>query len=353
MSLAVEILLVALCFVVSIVVTGIVRLLPGFLPDVPNRRSSHKAIVPRGGGLGIGLPVIFAALILGLAGGIPQRPLIVFALCGLVLLGVGLADDALRLGVGLRLSVQVVVASAAVYYGLGDSVHLGGGWTIHGWMARLLQVFWLVAAINFFNFMDGIDALAGLQALCICLSLYLVVLVSELPAGRAGAAVFQPLLLCSGAAVAGFLLWNLPPASIFMGDGGSYFLGFGLAWFGLLLGSTPNEANPVSPGFAGAIAIWFLFVLDPVVTLVARLRRRENPFRAHREHLYQYLFIRGYKVAWLLLGLIAVNLVLLAAALWATIRPGPPGLVAPAAVMLLLTVVYALLRWRVTGRAAA
>jgi UDP-N-acetylmuramyl pentapeptide phosphotransferase/UDP-N-acetylglucosamine-1-phosphate transferase len=140
-----------------------------------------------------------------------------------------------------------------------------------GWALSLL---WIVAAINFFNFMDGIDGLATGQAAASCLGVVAAAWSTDASA----------LSLAAGAACLGFLYHNAPPARVFMGDSGSGFLGFLLAAIPFLA-PAPRRSDAL---LAVAIGLT-LFLVDPVVTLVRRALARKNVLRAHREHLYQQL----------------------------------------------------------------
>ena len=131
-------------------------------------------------------------------------------------------------------------------------------------------VFWIVALSNAFNFMDGIDGFMGGVAL-----------VNVFFLGALAEVAFLPAL---AGATAGFLIWNISPASIFLGDSGAYFLGFGLAAVTLY---APATWPPL--GFAAGVLIFTPLLFDTAYTLVRRLRTGagKNIFSAHREHIYQ------------------------------------------------------------------
>ncbi len=144
---------------------------------------------------------------------------------------------------------------------------------------------WIVWTLNAYNFMDGIDGIAGVQAVTAGAGWTLVAVYLGQPA----------LLMLSGAvlfASLAFLLYNWPPARIFMGDAGSAFLGFVLA-------SMPCIVRPSGPVSTNrlvivAVALLWLFVFDSVFTFIRRAARREKVWIAHREHLYQRLVRSGY-----------------------------------------------------------
>jgi UDP-N-acetylmuramyl pentapeptide phosphotransferase/UDP-N-acetylglucosamine-1-phosphate transferase len=141
-------------------------------------------------------------------------------------------------------------------------------------------VLWMVALTNAYNFMDGIDGIAGIQAIVAGLGWVVIGAI----AGLADAVVLG-LLLTAG--VAGFLVYNWPPARVFMGDAGSGFLGFSFAAIPLI---APEHGPHLL--LSAALLTW-PFLFDTSFTLIRRVRRRENIFAAHRTHLYQRLTVTG------------------------------------------------------------
>jgi Fuc2NAc and GlcNAc transferase len=151
-------------------------------------------------------------------------------------------------------------------------------WTIApGWIGYVLGTLGITWTLNLFNFMDGIDGLAASQGTFIALGAVLLVAV----AGPAAESVAAPAVF--GAACAGFLLWNWPPARIFMGDVGSGYVGYVVA----VLAVAAARHSPV------ALFVWFIlggaFFVDATVTLIRRFMRRERLHEAHRTHAYQWL----------------------------------------------------------------
>ncbi len=357
MSLPMQILLAVVCFVAGVVFTGVVRVLPGFLPDVPNERSSHSGVIPRGGGLGFALPCLLAAAVLfGTSGTLFQPASLAFLVGGTAMLAIGLLDDALRLGVLPRLVGEVLVAGVVSAWGLPDRLPIVGSVVLQGPVLLALQAIAIVTAVNFFNFMDGIDALAAVQAIfcALAFSVFLSARVGQ----AAGLPPESAVALCLAGAVLGFLLWNLPPASVFMGDGGSYFLGFVLAWFALTVsGTSPETAASgtpgryASPGLVAAVCVWFAFLLDPLVTLFERVLRGQNPFRAHREHLYQMLYHQGWSAGGVVALLLLANCLTVGSALASDILGGPLYGLLPFGALAFVAGGYGALRLRV-GRDA-
>ena len=237
------------------------------LLDVPNLRSSHEVPTPRLGGVAI----IFGAWI----GTALLRPDGAWALltCATLIWAVGLADDLGNLHFGTKAAAQAVVASGLLlFYPPQLLSEAPGALKV---AAFAVGVFWIVALSNAFNFMDGIDGFIGGVALVN--ALFLAPL-----AGEAGS-----LLPVLAGATAGFLVWNMSPASIFLGDSGAYFLGFGLAAVTLYVPVPGSGWTPLA--FVASALIFTPLLFDTAYTLIRRLRTGagKNIFSAHREHIYQ------------------------------------------------------------------
>ncbi len=231
-------------------------------------------------------------------------------LFGALAMGIlGLLDDWRTLPVFTRMSATVAIAAVFAFYGFSDSLQLFS-LTIVGWPARLLQILWLVSCINFFNFMDGMDGLAGLQAWWISIGLVaLSILCRSNSSFQADSGAIMQLYLILAALIAGYIFWNLPPAQLFMGDSGSYFLGFLLSWPALLepleSALAQGDQGEECLNMGAMILLWLPMLLDTNSTLIWRLSKRKNIFAAHKEHLYQLLLQRGWRVRqilWLYFG---------------------------------------------------
>jgi UDP-N-acetylmuramyl pentapeptide phosphotransferase/UDP-N-acetylglucosamine-1-phosphate transferase len=263
--------------------------------DLPNDRSLHQQPTPRGGGLMITLTVLLGWLPFALMFGAPRvtSAHAAFLGCGFLVAGISGLDD-LRGGVSTRIRLAVHLVAALV------AVIVIGGWTSIRlpWLGEfqlgvaglIVAVIWIVGFTNAFNFMDGIDGIAGGQAL-----------VSGAGWALIGIQAHQPNVFTLGLLIAagafGFLLHNWPPARIFMGDVGSAFLGFALAALPLW---AISDSSPGGPGqtvdydpLTSGMLVW-PFVCDAAFTFVRRLRNGENVFAAHRSHLYQRLVLAGW-----------------------------------------------------------
>ena len=260
--------------------------------DVPNHRSSHIVATPRIGGIALVLGVLGGMVVLYLSGDAPGAG-VAPVLAGAVAIALlGLVDDFQQLSALVRLAVQTAVAIAVVMTS-GDAALPG----LASPMAGALTVLWLVTLTNAFNFMDGIDGIAGAQALIAGFGWLIVGLLSDAP-------IVATLGLLLAAASAGFLLHNWHPAKVFMGDAGSGFFGFLFAALPLV-SSTSNDAL----WLCAALLMW-PFLADTAVTLLRRASRGENVLSAHRSHFYQRLVLTGRShryVALLYAGLAALG----------------------------------------------
>jgi Fuc2NAc and GlcNAc transferase len=276
------------------------------LLDRPNARSSHGAVVPRSGGVAIVLAVLAVlAFVPGARGGAMATVLVAALALGIV----GLCDDRFSLSPGLRVAAQAAAAFGTVFL-LGGLERLPLPPPLDlplGPFGAPLGALWIVAVVNFFNFLDGIDGLATLQA-------------AITATGVAIACWDPPVALVAGAvagAALGFLPYNWARASVFLGDAGSYFLGFTLA---ALPFAAPPAWRPSAVLFV-ALSLW-LFLADASFTLARRGLRGARVHEAHREHLYQQLADRfGHARVSLSIGLASAALT--AAALAALGRESP------------------------------
>lgn len=218
-----------------------------------------------------GLPVLAEAglltqsLMLGLAG------------AGALVAAVGYLDD--RRGVPAKWRLLAHFASAVwvlVWLGGAPPLRAFEFSLASGLPGFVLCAFYLVWVLNLYNFMDGIDGIAGIEAATVCLGAALICWL----AAPQGTNPTVALLLFS--AVLGFLCWNFPPAKIFMGDAGSGFLG-------ITLGALSIDAAWRSPPlFWSWLILLGVFVVDATVTLMRRAYRGERVYIAHRSHAYQY-----------------------------------------------------------------
>lgn len=245
----------------------------GFI-DQPNERSSHGQATPRAGGIGIVVAFLLVQRYLSQQGIYFENVPFFIGTCFMVM--VSFIDDRWGLPVFVRLGIHIaagvcVVASGGSLLGLGDG--FGPLWVMGD---RVVTVLFVVGATNIFNFMDGIDGIAGVQAMII----------------GAGAGwifyIFHDISFASSLWVLagvsfGFVIHNFSRDKIFMGDVGSVFLGYTFSSLAVLPHSTR-----VIPSWAWVIFLW-PFLFDGTFTLFRRLMRRQKVYEAHRDHIYQQL----------------------------------------------------------------
>lgn len=266
------------------------------LIDIPNARSSHSVPTPRGGGVAIVLAFTLALFMLLLAGLMTFPVFLAIAGSGALIAIIGFMDDHGHIAARWRLLGHFAAAIGLLFWigGL-PAIELFGHAFDLGWFGHVLAALYLVWLLNLYNFMDGIDGIASVEAICVCLgacSLYWVSGVEDL--------IWAPLLLA--AAVAGFLFWNFPPAKIFMGDAGSGFLGIVLAGLSL-------QAAWVSADLLwGWLILLGVFVVDATFTLFRRLLRGDKVHEAHRSHAYQYASRRFGSHLKVTIGVSLINL---------------------------------------------
>jgi len=274
------------------------------LIDRPGARRSHSSPVARGGGLALGISLVMTAMMFA-----PAGALVLPFVCGAAIVSlIGWIDDHAPLSVGWRLGVQLLVAVGITFWlGPVESISIAGTAVQATWLWTPMAVVAIIWLINLFNFMDGSDGLASSQG---AVSFGLFALAFALAGESAGAWLAA---VAAGASL-GFLFWNRPPASIFLGDSGSLLLGWCAGAFAL--------AGTLSDSFSVWVSLIIVspFVIDATVTLCWRLARGERWYTPHADHAYQYLIRQGWSHGKLLQAWIVLNGLLVvpatAIALW-------------------------------------
>jgi len=235
--------------------------------DQPNARSSHVIPTPRNGGKAIMLAVLAA---LPWTGVFKDTSLLAVVSLGVLMSILGLIDDARNLPARIKLVVQVLLAVAAISLTTPRMTPV----------FAVIAVFWLVGMTNGYNFMDGVNGIASLEAIVCGAAMGALLQRAGDPAGAA-------LCYALAGAAAGFFPWNGFSGSIFMGDGGSLPLGF---FFAVM--TVRGAHQGIAPWIMAAPLLPFL--LDTGITLIRRIARRERVFEAHRTHFYQQLTDLGW-----------------------------------------------------------
>ena len=252
------------------------------LVDEPGMRSTHAKPTPRAGGLAILAGIAVAVWLSWSPSSAARADLIALLAGGILVFAVGLYDDLFALSSGPKLASQVVAAGLLVSQTGGiERLPLPPPADIAlGPFGVALAVLWVVAVMNFYNFMDGIDGLAPVQAFVTASTLGAFLFYDDPSAAALAAAV--------AGACAAFLAYNWSPASVFLGDAGSGVVGFALAALPLL---APVGERPQAVVVAGTSL--FLFLADASTCVLARMTRGERWNEPHRQHVYQRLVDAG------------------------------------------------------------
>ncbi|MEO0348706.1 MAG: MraY family glycosyltransferase [Cyanobacteria bacterium P01_A01_bin.15] len=303
--------------------------------DVPCDRKVHEIPMVRLGGLAIFVGTLAAVICLWLMGGFShllptdQKEILVMLFGGGGYFLLGFSDDLYTLSPKLRLLCQFAIATLVWSLGVRiDFITVPGLGLVHlAWLSLPVTLVWIAGMVNAINWMDGLDGLAsGVSAISALITVGICLYMGEpsvalLAMGLVGS-------LC------GFLVYNFNPACIFMGDGGSYFIGFMLAVIsitGLVKGATAITI----PLIVLAVPIF-----DMTLVIVSRLLRRKSPFEADNSHLHHRLLSVGLPHRLTVLFIYALSLWI---GSWAfTLAPIPNGLLAIA----IATPIFGLTSWR-------
>jgi Fuc2NAc and GlcNAc transferase len=288
----------AAVLLVSLLLTWVLRryALSRSLMDIPNGRSSHSVPTPRGGGVAIVLTFLVALVLVALAGWVSWNAAWPLLGAGALIAVVGFLDDHGHIAARWRLLAHFAAAIWALcWIGGLPTISLAGVELDLGWFGHVLAALYLVWMLNLYNFMDGIDGIASIEAVCACSGACLVYWLT----GHESL-MLAPMLLA--VAVLGFLYWNFPPARIFMGDAGSGFLG-------VVIGVLSLQAAWAAPQM---LWVWLIllgvFVVDATFTLGRRLLRGDKVYEAHRSHAYQYASRQAGRHLPVTLTVMAINL---------------------------------------------
>ncbi|MFV1965882.1 MAG: MraY family glycosyltransferase [Pirellulaceae bacterium] len=284
------------------------------LVDRPNQRKVHTQPTPLGGGLAIGLSVLGTFLLGQLVlryvvnfhaerwlpefarphveGMMQQSMALWWVLLGAtVLMTIGLIDDRVGLDWRIRLTVQVLVAAFCV---------ITQGWRLTAFIAVphlawvvsvFLSTLWIVALVNSFNMLDNMDGLSAGVALIASSVLAAVMLIAPDPTTNRPQLFVAGFLLVLAGALLGFLWHNRPPAKIFMGDAGSYFIGFCIAIATLLATYAGYRGKPHA--ILAPLCVMAVPLYDMITVVWIRLRQGRSPFKADKNHFSHRLVELG------------------------------------------------------------
>ena len=265
----------------SVVLVPMSRLLAIRLGVVAHPRNDrwHRQVIPLLGGVGIGLAMLIGTVVVGVAG-----ETMVPLTAAMAIFVMGLADDILQLKPATKLIGQIAMASGVVYFGYRL------GWAESRLLDSVLTMVWMVGLTNAFNLLDNMDGLCAGTALVVA-----VMLIIGLMTG-VSSAVAQPeiaFLSVLAGAVTGFLLFNFPPASIFMGDSGALMLGFTLATLTLNNDGVRGSRSDVLSVIAGPVFVLLIPIFDTTLVTVLRLLAGRSPAVGGRDHSSHRLVALG------------------------------------------------------------
>ncbi len=259
--------------------------------DIPNKRSSHDTPVPKSGGIAIvctflaGVIAIYAIADVTMIKG---SFFLGFVISALLIAIVSLVDDLITTQFFFRLSSQAISAIVVMAFGIviNEVTLPWTGKVSIGIFGYIITFFWIVGLTNAFNFMDGINGLAGGTAAIVCL-FFSYICFSH------GSNFAYIICYTITAGAVGFLLYNFPHAKLFMGDVGSAFLGFVFASLAIIAALYDHSHTSL---FVMPLLL-FHFIYDTFFTFMRRLLSGEYVFEAHRSHLYQLLHQLGHSHA--------------------------------------------------------
>lgn len=340
-----------LSFFCAVFLTGVFRRI-GIkyrLVSVPRARDIHKKPIPRIGGPAIFISfVVISILFLVFSsryGTGVDKHIVGLWIGSLIICGSMLIDDIRGLKPIQKFSFQILAVVVVVASGIGIETlpnPLGGAplnlnsiyipiITYHGivyhfsFWSDLLTLIWLVGMMNIINFVDGVDGLAGGVSFIGVITIFFLSINLVVPQPQTAL-----LAITLAGAIAGFLVWNLPPAKIFMGDSGSMLLGF-------LLGAL----TIVSGGkLAAVFLVLGFFIIDGIIVVIGRLIRGENPFTTpDKTHLHHRFLSAGFTPKQAVISLYIIS----ASFAWVALRSSTQNKMIAAGVLVILVVLLTLI----------
>lgn len=274
---------VALSFIIStIMMPLIIKFCKKFsLYDYQSARKIHSGNIPRMGGVGIGLAFfVSAALYLYFSESISFWDSLPILVAGLIIFVFGLLDDIKNLRAIVKLIVQLAATALVTFNGY-RFTHIGA-WQLPTVLSYALTFGWVLGVINAYNLIDGMDALCGSLSFTTVTTLGILYALSN----------NYEAVLCFilAASILGFLIFNWPPAKLFMGDNGSQFLGFMIATIPLYSSGDIFEYNK----FMIMIVLTAFPVFDTIAAIWRRLRDHRSIMSPDKAHLHHKLLNMGY-----------------------------------------------------------
>jgi UDP-N-acetylmuramyl pentapeptide phosphotransferase/UDP-N-acetylglucosamine-1-phosphate transferase len=256
--------------------------------DHPNERSSHSASIPKSGGISIVITFLFG---MGIIYSFADEQLVhrdyfvSFVFCSILIAAISLYDDITSKSIKFKFISQIIAVLLVLIFGIViDTISLPLLGPVNlGWSAYLISFIWIFGLTNAYNFMDGLDGLmAGITAI---VSLFFMIICYSQGSSFVFISCYSLL-----AGSLGFLLFNFPPAKIFMGDVGSAFIGFTLAVLAII--AARYDASHTS--FLVMPLLLFNVLFDTTFTFFRRMLKGEKVTMAHKTHLYQLMNQLGF-----------------------------------------------------------
>lgn len=297
-SFFVSLILVPLCKKVSIHVNAL---------DIPNARKIHKKPMPRLGGLAIYLSFLLCYMLFGAM----TTQMLSIIIASFIIILFGIVDDINPLKARYKLVGQIIAASIIVFYGqiILKDIYLFNHYINFGNISPYLTVFFIIACINSINLIDGLDGLASGTSSIYFLTISIIAIITN----RIGGLDIVLSIIMLGATL-GFLIYNFPPAKIFMGDTGSQFLGFMIAIISLL-----GFKNVTFNSFVVPIVILAIPIFDTLLAIFRRILKGESLGTPDKEHFHHQILKMKFSPRTTVLIIYLINIAFAAVSIFLTL----------------------------------
>jgi UDP-GlcNAc:undecaprenyl-phosphate GlcNAc-1-phosphate transferase len=255
----------------------------GFMPLVRKISLRHKLLISSKVPL-IGGPVIYLSLITAYLCGLCffkfySKGINAILLGGMAMLVFGVIDDLRELSVVAKFLVQAVATALLIFFGIRTQiVYIGNA------LNMAITFIWVIGIANAFNHLDILDGLSAGTALIVTLALTVIALLNH----DLNTVILTSALIGS---LLGFLVYNLPPAKVYLGNSGSHFLGFVLAAIAFVISYAPLERKIA---LLSPLVIFGLPILDTLFLIFVRLKKKKLPFKKTNDHLAMRFAVLGY-----------------------------------------------------------
>lgn len=263
--------------------------------DTINSRKVHEGLIPRLGSIGIFISFGISLIVYNVINSIPVWNIWQLFIAGLIIFIFGVLDDFINLNPYFKVTIQIISAALVTFSSF--YLHTIFGITLPVFIGRVVTFLWIILLVNSFNLIDGLDLLCGGISFLTLLTGGIYLLIAEQPLG------LTYFLLCSS--ILGFLIYNKPPAKIFLGDGGSQTLGY----FVSIIPLFPIKTNLETINIFAFLLLVSIPCTDVIAAIWRRIREHRSFFTADRGHIHHKLVNIGFskiKASMFLLSLQAV-----------------------------------------------